>query len=117
MHPLWPGLRGGGGGCAPPPTTNIGLTVFYIFSVERILSPYAKDYSDLSTTTLTAADVPWPELIEACIKTLLSWLHTLSGGEHVYYLPQDLEEFKQPSLWTEAATETVKLTKGNSEMR
>jgi hypothetical protein len=92
-------------------------TILYIFSVERILSPYAKDYSDLSTTTLSAANVPWPQVIEACIKTLLSWLHTLSGEESVYYMPQDLDEFKQPPSWIEATTETVGSMKGNSEMR
>ncbi len=92
---------------------NVQLTVFYNFSVERILSPYAKKY----TTLLTAADVPWPEVIEACIKTLLSWLHTLYKRVTVYYMAQDLDEFQQPPLWREAATETVKLMKGNSEMR
>ena len=61
--------------------------------------------------------MPWPEVIEACIKTLLSWLHTLTDVKNVYYLPQDLDEFKQPLLWTEATTETVKLIKRKSEVR
>ena len=87
------------------------------FSVERILSPYANDSSKLPFTSLTAADVPWPEVIEACIKTLLSWVHTLSDVKNVYYLPQDLDEFKQPPLWTKATTETVKLIKRKSEVR
>ena len=90
---------------------------YFFFSVERILSPYANDRGKLSSTTLTAADVPWPEVIEACIKTLLSWLHTLTDVKNVYYLPQDLDEFKQPLLWTEATTETVKLIKRKSEVR
>ena len=91
--------------------------VIFLGSIERIFSLYAKERSDLSSTTLTAADVPWPEVIEACIETLLSWVHTLSGVENVHYLPQNLHEFKQPPLWTEATTETVKFIKKNSETR
>lgn len=92
---------------------------FYDFRVERILIAYAKDSCDLSSTTLTAADFPWPQVIEACIKSLLSWLHTLSDGtvENVYYLPEDLDGFKQPSLWTEAVPETFRLVIETSAVR
>ena len=88
--------------------------VMYAFSVERIFSPYARNSGDLST--LTAADLPWPDVIDACIKTLLSWLHALSDGtvKNVYYFPQDLNDFKEPPLWTDALPETFILAEATS---
>ncbi|XP_028404230.1 germinal-center associated nuclear protein-like isoform X2 [Dendronephthya gigantea] len=79
--------------------------------IERILSPYA---SDRSYASLTAADVPWPDVVETCINTLLSWVHTISDVKNVYYFSQDLDGFKPPTLWTQAVTETVKLIDNNS---
>lgn len=95
-------------------THKYSFVLFYDFSVDRILSPYARDTSDRSFTSLTAADVPWPDVIETCINTLLSWLHTISDVKNVYYFSQDVEGFKLPTLWTEALTETIKLVESNS---
>ena len=66
---------------------------------------------------MTAADIPWPEVIEACVKTLLSWLHSLSDLDSVYYLSDNLDTFKEPPLWAEAITKTVMSVKGDPEKR
>lgn len=91
-----------------------------LLSVERILNQISEGKRDHSPTTLTAADVPWPQVIETCVGTLLSWLHSTPPSltkENVYYMEEDLENFNEPALWSVAVTETLKLAKKTSATR
>lgn len=61
------------------------------------------------TYNLRAADLPWTEIIEACVETMLSSLHNFPRT-NIYFLSESLNDFKPPSSWIVATNETFENT-------
>ncbi|XP_031565295.1 germinal-center associated nuclear protein-like [Actinia tenebrosa] len=63
-----------------------------------------------SQPQLTAAHVPWTQVIEACVSSAMTSLHSnpvLSEVE-VFYLQSEFEEYVQPRIWREAVASSKK---------
>lgn len=60
----------------------------------------------LSTSPrLSASQVPWPLVLDACVNFRLTILHSSPGfvDQDVYYLKEELDTFVQPSLWRQSS--------------
>lgn len=70
---------------------------------HKRLSLQAVDFLS-STPQLTAAQVPWTQVLEACVSSAMMTLYSnpvLSKVE-VFYLQREFDEFVQPEIWKEA---------------
>ncbi|XP_022806215.1 germinal-center associated nuclear protein-like isoform X1 [Stylophora pistillata] len=75
----------------------------------------------LASPWLSASQVPWPLVLEACVNFRLTPLHSDPGVEEqdVYFLPEELDAFYPPSLWTQSVNlskEEAAKAKGESSL-
>ncbi|RMX58547.1 hypothetical protein pdam_00022760, partial [Pocillopora damicornis] len=58
----------------------------------------------LASPWLSASQVPWPLVLEACVNFRLTPLHSDPGLEEqdVYFLPEELDAFYPPTLWMQS---------------
>ena len=58
----------------------------------------------LASPWLSASQVPWPLVLEACVNFRLTPLHSDPGlkEQDVYFLPEELDAFYPPTLWMQS---------------
>ncbi|XP_043215822.1 germinal-center associated nuclear protein-like [Amphibalanus amphitrite] len=62
--------------------------------LRRAAWPLDEDVGDQPLS----ASLPWTDIVQCCIEVRTD---QLSGSEEVYYLPDELDNFRVPDLWTE----------------
>ncbi|KAJ7348733.1 hypothetical protein OS493_039381 [Desmophyllum pertusum] len=95
-------------GSLSPNTTSLLNRVKWILArTKRVLD----EINFLSVSpSLSASQVPWPLVLDACVNFRLTPLHSDPGlaEQDVYFLAEELDTFVQPSLWRQSVNMSKK---------
>ena len=80
--------------------------------MNRILDGTRRSLEELNFLSpeprLSASQVPWPEVLDACVHSMLTSLHEDPSylQINVHYFEEDLNKFTPPTLWSKCANDS-----------